>query len=151
MKRNQGPILKELRLYLVGDGEARRGPPFISTPNTGFGATTRQAPHWVAGVELGVMSGGLCGGHVGGKTDRKRRAKSEGCWSRGHEGPFRHEERVSGVGVDRKSDDADLASLKQLLNTGAQWAQETELTASEPLPGTRGPLPRGSPTTEALN
>lgn len=38
-----GPTLKELRLYLTGDGEGTRCPSLISSPNTDCGATTKQA------------------------------------------------------------------------------------------------------------
>lgn len=57
-EKELGPTLKEWRIYPTGDGEATKGPSFISSSNTDWGATERQAPHWVVGVTCSVMKNG---------------------------------------------------------------------------------------------
>ena len=57
-EKELGPTLKEQKIYPTGDGEATKGPSFISSSNTDWRATERQAPHWAVGVMCRVMKNG---------------------------------------------------------------------------------------------
>ena len=57
-EKELGPTLKEQKIYPTGDGEATKGPSFISSSNTDWRATERQAPPWAVGVMCRVMKNG---------------------------------------------------------------------------------------------
>lgn len=57
-EKELGPTLKEQIIYPTGDGEATKGPSFISSSNTDWRATERQAPHWAVGVMCRVTKNG---------------------------------------------------------------------------------------------